>query len=111
MAIDKIAAEEIELWIDNTQQLYNQKMAIAKNLVNKMAAGKYDSKLAPKIFIYLIQNADKHYNKYQGSRKTGYMLDVATRKWLAEEMAARFYQEAIQGEYSEYLHKKYQKKK
>ena len=63
--LDEGAAEAKELFLfaDNTQALQNQQMSIIKNLMSKRAQGKYDSRLAAKLFMYLVDNAAKMYVK------------------------------------------------
>ena len=55
--LDEGAAEaKAFLFADNTQALQNQQMSIIKNLMSKKAQGKYDSRLAAKLFMYLVDN-------------------------------------------------------
>ena len=49
-----IDADELVLFADNDYQLYkSKKVPIIKNMMRKWKAGKYDSKLAVKGFMYL----------------------------------------------------------
>ena len=51
---------ELWLYIDNDAQLYKQQgLPIIKNLMTKKAQGKYDSKLAVKLYMYLVDNGAK----------------------------------------------------
>ena len=59
-----IEQRELKLYIDNDGQLYRQRYTpIEKNLTKKMEKGKYDSKLAVKLFMYLVDDGAKKYVK------------------------------------------------
>lgn len=88
---DKDAARELELYIDNDGQLYNQQyLPILKNLSKKMAKGKYDIKLAVKLWTYMADSGAKKYAKEYGSgpsyQKWSDMFSKATRIMVATEL-------------------------
>lgn len=86
--VDKDAAYELELYIDNEGQLYNQQyLPILKNLSKKMAKGKYDQKLAVKLWMYLVDAGAKKYHKeFNGMGKWNDMFNKATRLVVAKEL-------------------------
>jgi hypothetical protein len=57
------AAQEIDLWINNTRPIYNQYMAFRDNYALKIQKGKFDKNLATKGLINLVKAAITHYNK------------------------------------------------
>lgn len=66
--VDKDAARELELYIDNDGKLYNsQYLPILKNLSKKFKKGKYDKKLAVKLWMYLVDAGAKKYADEYGS--------------------------------------------
>ena len=89
--VDKDAARELELYIDNEGQLYNsQYLPILKNLSKKMAKGQYDQKLAVKLWMYLVDAGAKKYFKDiaggTGPGKWNDMFNKATRLVVAQEL-------------------------
>lgn len=93
---DVHAARELELYIDNTSNLSpwgprGQGRDIAKNLVRKMRAGKYDPDKAPKLWGYLATSAAKQYAKEYGNpREWATTFTPATRDMVAESLARDF---------------------
>ncbi len=100
------AENELYLFIKNESSLYNQMTSIEKNLVNKIASGKYDASKAPKLFQYLVENADKQYQKMYGNARTPYMLTVPERKNLSTCLSEEFFGEAMLGNFKHLLNKK-----
>ena len=111
--LDEGAAEAKELFLfaDNTQALQNQQMSIIKNLMSKRAQGKYDSRLAAKLFMYLVDNAAKMYVKEFDAPGTKYhkVFNKPTRMMAARLMTDQFESEADVGAYDEFIPKKYRK--
>ena len=63
-AVDKNMVIELKLYIENDGDLYKQKIIpIVKNIQKKMKSGKYDHKKAPKLWIYLVDEGAKKYQK------------------------------------------------
>ncbi|MBT3298765.1 hypothetical protein HN385_07575 [archaeon] len=59
--------EELKLYIDNDSRLYNGTyIPILKNLSKKKQKGKYNSSLAMKGFVYLVNDGAKKYVKEFG---------------------------------------------
>ena len=80
---------ELELYVDNDQPLYQKKMAMYLNLARKVAQGKYDRKLAPKLLRYLTDEAARRYVKEfdaPGARP----FSVADRQVVAGSLAREF---------------------
>jgi len=63
---DEHAATELELYADNTAELYNQKVAILENLKKRLAKGTYDKEKAIKLWMYWVDAAAKRYAKEFG---------------------------------------------
>jgi hypothetical protein len=111
-ALGKLDYEETEIYltVSNDYNIYNRRLQpIYKNLVNKMAAGKYNPKLAAKLFKYAVEDADKQYQKDFGSKGRGYILSVKQRQNVAEQLEQEFRDDALAGDYEHLLYKKYQK--
>jgi len=100
---------EIYLSVMNDYKLHNQLQSIYKNLVNKMASGKYDPKKAAKLFTYVVQAADKNYQKDFGGPGRGYILSVKERANVSKVLEQEFRDDALAGYYEHLLYKKYQK--
>ena len=85
-----IEQRELKLYIDNDGQLYRQRYTpIEKNLTKKMEKGKYDSKLAVKLFMYLVDDGAKKYVKdFGGSVKD--MFPKKDRIEVAKEFRDEF---------------------
>ena len=85
-----IEQRELKLYIDNDGQLYRQRYTpIEKNLTKKMEKGKYDSKLAVKLFMYLVDDGAKKYVKdFGGSVKD--MFPKKDRIEVAKELRDDF---------------------
>tara|TARA_R110002110_G_scaffold349379_2_gene559556 strand:- start:959 stop:1588 length:630 start_codon:yes stop_codon:yes gene_type:complete len=100
---------EIYLSVMNDYKVQNQLSSIYKNLVNKMASGKYDPKKAAKLFNYVVQAADKNYQKDFGGPGRGYILSVKERENVSKVLEQEFRDDALGGYYEHLLYKKYQK--
>jgi hypothetical protein len=57
-------AHELELWMDNTEELYNLKQAWIKLYTKKLVKGKFDLQLAIKGMDNLRKQIQTHYNKH-----------------------------------------------
>lgn len=98
-AVDKIAATELRLYIENDSNIYRQRIQpIIKNLGQKMKRGSFDEKLAVKAFMYAVEDGQKAYNKEythpadpQGFG--GMKLDNATKTAVAEELLNSYREE------------------
>ena len=99
-AIDETAKRELELWIDNTQSIYRQKLDIQKTLKVKVKRGKYNSSLAPKLWMYLVDRAAQSYVKEFGG-SVRQMFPKPLRLALATELAREYEEDKYDGLYSE----------
>lgn len=102
-------ARELEVYIPNERRLQNQYNSINKNLITKKAQGKYQHALAVKLFMYLVDNGAKMYQKEFGGpvgewNKT---FPKSARLEVAEALTKYFEVEAGYGNYDNYLPKKY----
>lgn len=113
MSLDKEAAHELELFIENDSQLYNQQnLPILKNLAAKMASGKYDKEKAVKLWMYLMESGAKKYARdFGNAAEWNKIFTVATRKHAAERFNEAFLVEYGLGNYASLLPKKYQPKR
>ena len=87
--VDQHAADELDLWLENEGKLYPKKQAIIKNLQKKRAKGKYDAAKAPKLWLYLVNDAAKMYDRENGSPGVS-IFNKPTREAVAEELAKRY---------------------
>lgn len=111
--VDKDAARELELFIENDADLYRQQYSpINKNLAAKKARGIYRHDLAVKLFMYLMESGAKKYARQFGGPGVVWseMFNVPTRRAAAERFADYFETEYDLGNYDRLLPKKYQKK-
>jgi hypothetical protein len=104
---DEHQADELQMFMDNTEEYVNehrqngvksQKGSIVQNLVQKMAAGKYDHAQAGKLVGYMVDAAAKQYRKEFGAGS----FDPATRKEVARRIADEIHDLAQDGEYDDH---------
>jgi len=86
--VDDVAKRELELYIENTSELYPQKQAIIANLQKKRAKGKYDPEKAPKLWEYWVDEGARRYQREFGSDSP--IFNRATKRALAEELAKQY---------------------
>ena len=83
-------AEELKLFIDNDSKLYKQRyIPILKNLSQKKKKGRFSKSLAPKLFLYLVDEGAKKYVRDFG----GNVKDIFPKKVkieLAKEYSEEF---------------------
>jgi hypothetical protein len=84
--IDQHMVDELDLYAENESSLYNQKKSILANISRKISSGKYDHKLAPKLWMYWVDAAARQY----GHEFPGVKFNKATREKLAHELADRY---------------------
>ena len=112
--------DELKLWIDTSSEpIYLMINATARNLINKMAAGKYDRSKARKAFLNVANAAAKQYVKDNaGAEFRGYQIrrgphgsfgpfSTATRDYVAGHLLADYDARIGYGEYDHYLAQKY----
>lgn len=89
--IDQNALRELELYMENDYQIYRQLLAIEHNLAKKQKSGKYDHKLAPRLWQYAVDAAAKKYVKeFGGSVQNNFPKQ--TREALAKKLADDYLQ-------------------
>ena len=99
-----IDADELVLFADNDYQLYkSKKVPIIKNMMRKRKAGKYDSKLAVKGFMYLAEDAARKYIKdvFGGKGKVQDLVPKKVREEAAKQWVKEFEAEADLGNYDD----------
>lgn len=96
---DETAADELLIYLDNEEDLYRQKQAIAKNLLTKMARKTYEHSRAPDAWSYVVENAAKKYAKEFATRASEWssIFSVPTREIVAKELADRWLANAKNG--------------
>ncbi len=87
--VDEQAAHELDLYAENTYELYNQKKSILANIERRLAKGTYDYSKAPKLWMYWVDAAAKRYEKEFGTPGAK-IFNKATREALAKELADRY---------------------
>ncbi len=105
---DEAAAQELKLYTENEGSLHNQQEAIVKNLVTKIAQGKYNHELAVQAFMYFAESGAKKYAKDFGG-VWHQMFPVPVRQAAATKWRDEFEALAKDGEFDSLLPKKYQK--
>lgn len=96
---DPTMFRELDLYIDNNESLYRSNlMPIIQNIKRKIKSGKYDHKLAPKLWMYLVEAGLKKYGKEFGDRWND-LLSVPDRKLLSQKYADVYYDAIVNGEY------------
>lgn len=106
--IDAHDVTDLELYINNTAELYPQRQSIWKNLATKKARKEYKHDLAVKAFGYLVESGAKRYTKELGGT-WHQKFNVPTRKAVAEKLTSSFESDFADGEFDHLLPKKYQK--
>ncbi len=96
--IDETAARELDLYAENTGELYGQFQSIIANLKRKMKSGKYSPLLAPKLWMYWYTAAAQRYCKEFGGT-VATQFPKALREHLATERAKDEYEKIKRGEY------------
>ena len=80
---DEHAATELELYADNTSELYNEKVAIIANLKKKMAKGTYNPEMAQTLWMYWVVAAAKRYVKEFGGGSWSEVFPIEVRREVA----------------------------
>lgn len=95
---DSAAARELDLYAENTSELYGQFKSIIANIKKKIAAGRYSPALAPKLWAYWYDAAAKRYAKEFGGDWSR-MFPKSLRMQLAKERARDEHEKILNGEY------------
>jgi len=97
---DPIAMDELELSVENDGDLYRQQFQpIIKNLQRKIKSGKYNHELAPKLWMYYVDNGAKKYAKENGISDWHQVFTKKDRMVLAKKLADYHYDEIKNGQY------------
>lgn len=89
--MDTVAKRELELYLTNTSELYNQRVSIEENLRKKMKAGKYDAKLAPKAWRHWVDAGAKRYSKeFSTGKDSATMFPGPLRNAIAADLAKSY---------------------
>lgn len=104
--VDEHMAYELDGYIQNERRLHDAYMHIAKNLVNKMAQGKYDSTKSLKAWMHLVDRGAKEFHReFHYDVPWHVMANMATRKEVAGYLRKHFEAEAKLGNYDHLLTK------
>lgn len=96
--IDQHALTELELYAENKSSIYEQKKSILKNILRRIKNGTYDPGLAPKLWLYWVDEAAKRYVKeFGGDLRITFPKPL--REALAEKLAKEEYALIQAGEY------------
>ena len=82
MTTDAVSERELDLFAENTSELYGQFKSIIANLTRRIDKGTYDPALAPKLWRYWYDEAARRYK-----REFGYQFPPAVRQAAAEARA------------------------
>lgn len=94
---DSIAMDELELYIENDSDLYRQQfIPIIKNIKRKLKSGKYDHKLAPKLWLYFVENGAKKYAKEFASPSEWKDMFVKSDRMILAQKLADYYFDNIE---------------
>ena len=77
--VDDTALRELDLYAENTSELYPRKKAILANLAKKAKKGTYDASKAPKLWRYWVDDAAKRYRV-----NSAVLLVLATPEFLVQ---------------------------
>jgi hypothetical protein len=90
---------ELELYAENTSEIYEQKKSIIKNLARKIERKVYNPTLAPKLWRYWVDEAAKRYTREFGTQGD-FIFSVADRNEVSRLIAEQEYDLIKNGEYS-----------
>jgi hypothetical protein len=95
-------AHELLLFIENTGELYNQKLAILENVRRRVRNGTYDHALAPKLWMYWVDAGMRRYEKENLSKGEGpRVFPPPVRREVAAYLANEEFKVLMGGEYGE----------
>jgi hypothetical protein len=96
-------AQELYLYIENTYSVYRQLEDIIKNLTRKIKSGKYDHKLAPKLWRHLADTGAKSYAKEHASGvgDAKRIFPGKVRDNVAQVFADEYYERIKDGEFGD----------
>ena len=97
-------ARELELFIMNDENMYRRHfMQIVNNFKRKIKRGVYDHDKAPKLVMYMVDEAARQYVKMHGSpnARVQDMFPKETRLMVANKLADSIYSDIKAGEYND----------
>ena len=101
-AVDSDAMNELKLYINNNEDLYRKKfMPIIANIKRKIKRGVYNHEMAPKLWMYLVDEAAVQYVDEFGSpdQDVKDMFPKDLRDAIALDMANDEFEKIQAGEY------------
>jgi hypothetical protein len=111
MENDWKSRELYELYISNDEPSYRRLQAMNINLARKKFKGIYDPEKAPKLYLYLVDDALKQYKKeYPDSDLAKEGMTKQDKLETAKSMTEDFENEFKEGEYNKYMQKYLAKK-
>ena len=87
-------ARELDLYAENTAELYGQFKSIIGNLTKRIDRGTYDAALAPKLWRYWYDAAARGY-----AREHGWHARPEVRQECADARAVEEFEKITDGEY------------
>ena len=97
MEADTDSIRELELYAENTAELYSQFKSIIANVQRRIQRGTYNPTLAPKLWRYWYDEAARRYKREFGT--ADWSFPVAVRQACAEAKAIEEYAAILAGEY------------
>jgi hypothetical protein len=89
--VDETALKELDLYAENTSEIYNQKKSILENIRRRLKNGTYSHALAPQLWMYWVESAAKRYSKEFGtSSRVDAIFNLPTREAFARRLADRY---------------------
>lgn len=90
--LDKAAARELELYMDNDAQIYRSRITpIKENLRKKIAKGQFDAVRSIDLWMYAVDDAAKKYHKeFGGPGRWNDTFSRPTRRLVAYRSALQF---------------------
>ena len=106
---DEHAAQDLKLTTESDGVLHRMAESIFKNLITKMAQGKYNHAKAVDAFVYLAEAGAKKYATESIGRPWHIVFPPNVRRAVAAAWRDEFEEEAKMGNYDNFLPKKYRK--
>jgi hypothetical protein len=95
---DESVATELDLYAENTSELYGQFKSIIANLAKKIKSGKYDASKAPKLWMYWYNAAAQRYCK-ENQCEVKHTFPKKVREIAAKARAHEEHTKLLNGEY------------
>lgn len=108
--VNETAARELDLYAENTSELYGQFQSIIANLKRKIASRRYDATKAPKLWAYWYEAAAKRYCREFGGVWSE-MFPKSLRDHLARDRAKDEHKKIVNGEYGVVVKKSHKRRR